>query len=139
MQAGAGDAATPRVRPDVLAAVFAGGCVGGYARYALEVAWDTPARGFPAATLTVNLVGAFLLGVVVVIATEVRPSRYLRPLLGTGFCGAMTTFSAVVVASAQLLAHGRSATAAGYLAATVAGGLAAAWAGARAARGVRGC
>ena len=124
------DEVWPRVRPEVLVAVFAGGCVGGWARYALEVAWSTPARGFPAAVLAVNLVGAFLLGVVMVVATELRPGRYLRPLLGTGFCGAMTTFSAVVGAAAQLLAHDRVATALAYLAATIAGGLAAAWAGA---------
>jgi CrcB protein len=116
----------PRVHPDVVGVVFAGGCVGGYARYAVGVAWKTPALGFPAATLAVNLAGAFVLAVVIVAATEIRPSRYLRPLLGTGVCGALTTFSAVVVALAQLLAHGAYATAAAYLAATVVGGLAAA-------------
>jgi CrcB protein len=116
----------PRLHADVIGAVFLGGCVGGYARYAVGVAWTTPLHGFPTATLTVNLLGAFALAVVIVVATDIRPSRYLRPLLGTGLCGALTTFSSVVVALAQLLAHGAYAIAAGYLAATVVGGLAAA-------------
>lgn len=116
----------PRLHADVIAVVFVGGCVGGYARYAVGLAWQPPPGGFPAATLAVNLVGAFVLAVVVVVATGIRPSRYLRPLLGTGFCGALTTFSAVVVALAQLLAQARYAVAAAYLGATVVGGLAAA-------------
>lgn len=126
----------PRVHPDVVAVVFAGGCVGGYARYALGRAWVPAPYGFPWATLAVNLAGAFVLAAVVVTAAELRPSRYLRPLLGTGFCGALTTFSSVVVATAQLSAHHRAATAAGYLAATVLGGLAAGAAGLAAARAV---
>lgn len=116
----------PRWQPDVVAVVFLGGSVGGYARYAVGRAWSTGPDGFPAAILVVNLVGAFVLALVVVVAGELRPSRYLRPLLGTGFCGGLTTFSSVVVVLAQLLGHGRYALAGGYLAATTAGGLAAA-------------
>lgn len=116
----------PPLHADVLGAVFLGGCVGGYARYAVAAAWDVPRDAFPAATLAVNLTGAFVLAVVVVVTTRIRPSRYLRPLLGTGFCGALTTFSAVVVALAQLLSHQQFALAGAYLGATVVGGLAAA-------------
>jgi CrcB protein len=117
------------LHPGVVAAVFAGGCVGGYARYAVTLAWHTPRDGFPTATLAVNTVGALVLAAVVVVATDLRPGRYLRPLLGTGFCGALTTFSAVVVAAVQLVDHGRYLVATAYLAATVVGGLAACWAG----------
>ena len=114
----------PRLRVDVIAVVFAGGCLGGAARY-----WVTsthPGGAFPWSTLAVNLAGAFLLALVVVIASELVPSRYLRPLVGTGFCGALTTFSSVVVAVDRLFAHHRAAIAIGYLLATIAGGLAAA-------------
>ena len=52
--------------------------------------------------------------------------RYLRPLLGTGFCGAFTTFSSVVVTTDLLLAHGHAGTALAYLGASIGGGLAAA-------------
>lgn len=108
----------PRFRAGVLVAVFLGGCLGGYARYAVTSVWVTPRFGFPWSTFAVNVAGAFILAVVVVAASGVREVRYLRPLLGTGFCGALTTFSSVVVAAAQLVAHGYGWTAAAYLALT---------------------
>lgn len=126
--------AWPRPPAGVLAVIFAGGCVGGWTRYAVTSAWAVGRDGFPWSTFAVNVAGAFVLGLVVVIATEVRPSRYLRPLLGTGFCGALTTFSSVVVAADQLLAHGHPGTAAGYLFGTAAAALAAAVAGLRTGR-----
>lgn len=126
----------PRLHGDVLAAVFLGGCVGGVTRYGAVATWPGAPGAFPWSTLAVNLVGALVLAVVVVIAAEVRPSRYLRPLLGTGFCGALTTFSSVVVAVAQLLSEGRGAVAASYLAANIVGGLATAALGLVAARGL---
>ena len=112
-------------RVDVLAAVFAGGCLGGLARYAATRVWPSADDHFPWATLAVNLAGAFALTVIVVIAADVVSSRYLRPLLGTGFCGGLTTFSSVVVTVDRLVAHGRAALGLGYLAVTVVGALAA--------------
>ena len=119
----------PRLRLDVIAVVFAGGCLGGAARYAVTSANPVSRGAFPWPTLTVNLAGAFVLTLVVVIASELVPSRYLRPLVGTGFCGALTTFSSVVVAADQLFAHHHVPTGIGYLLANVAGGLAAGWLG----------
>jgi CrcB protein len=118
-----------RWRPDVVAVVFAGGCIGGVTRYWITSAYPGGRYAFPWSTLLVNLTGAFVLAFVVVTATELLPSRYLRPLVGTGFCGALTTFSSVVVAADRLFAHHRVGTAAAYLVATVGGGLAAAVAG----------
>lgn len=117
----------PRLNPKVIAAVFAGGCVGGGVRYGVSRAWPASTHVFPWATFTVNVAGAFILPLVIVIAADVlaRP-RYLRPLVGTGFCGALTTFSSVVVTVDELTAHGRTQLAACYLAATIAAGLAAA-------------
>lgn len=116
----------PRLAPDVLAVVFLGGCVGGLVRYVVGLAWSSDPLGFPYEVLAVNLAGALLLPVVVVTGAEIRPSRYLRPLWGTGFCGALTTFSAVVVALVRQVSAGSYGVAAAYLAATVVGGLAAA-------------
>jgi len=113
--------------------VFAGGCVGGLLRYEVTRAWSTPGNGFPWSTFAVNVAGAFVLGVVVVVATQ-RHSQRARLLLGTGFCGALTTFSSVVVAADHLFAHGHAATATAYLVVTTAAGLLAAAAGLTSAR-----
>lgn len=117
----------PRLNPKVVAAVFAGGCVGGLARYLVAKEWPASTHLFPWPTFTANVAGAFILPVVIVIAADVlRRPRYVRPLLGTGFCGALTTFSSVVVSADELIAHGHADVAAGYLTATITAGLAAA-------------
>lgn len=110
-------------RFDVLLAVLLGGCAGGAARFAIVRAWPTGSSGFPWSTLLVNYGGAAALGVLVVLAGSVWRSRYARPLLGTGFCGAFTTFSAVVVDTDRLLARGDAGIAVAYLAASFLGGL----------------
>jgi CrcB protein len=126
----------PRLRAGVLAAIFVGGCLGGLARYAATKAWPTPNGRFPWTILAVNTAGAFLLAVIVVLAADLVSSRYLRPLLGTGFCGAFTTFSSIVVTSDQLIADRRPGVATTYLAASIVAGLAAASAGLVTARAV---
>lgn len=113
--------------PAVLAAVFVGGALGGLARSQVTRAWPTPPDGFPWATFTINISGAFALALLLVLVLEVLPSTtYVRPLLGTGFCGAWTTFSSIVVSTDQLLASGAAWTGILYLLGTAAGGLAAA-------------
>jgi CrcB protein len=126
----------PRFAPGVLAAVFAGGAVGGLARYAATSVPHATAGGFPWATLAVNVAGAFVLALVVVFAVELTSSRYLRPLLGTGFCGGFTTFSSVVVTADRQVAAGRAWLAGGYLGASMVGALAAAVLGLVVARAV---
>jgi CrcB protein len=112
----------------LLLAVFAGGSVGGLARYLLTRA--LPGGQFPWTTLGINLSGAFLLALLLVLVLEVlAPSTYVRPLLGTGFCGAWTTFSGIVVPADELLRDGRAATAVAYLGASLLGGLAAGFVG----------
>jgi CrcB protein len=75
----------------------------------------------------VNTAGAFVLGLLLVLVLEVLPpTTYLRPLVGTGFCGALTTFSSVATGVDGLVAHGSVALAAGYLGVSLGAGLAAA-------------
>jgi len=57
------------------------------------------------------------------------PSTYVRPMLGTGFCGAWTTFSGIVVPADEMLRDGRAGAAAGYLVASLLGGLVAGFVG----------
>ena len=117
----------PRLRPALLAAVFVGGCLGGAARFAVTDTWPTAAGSFPWPTFGVNCSGALLLALLLVLADSLLPpTAYLRPLLGTGFCGAWTTFSAVVVDADRLIAHDRVVVGAAYVLASAAGGLAAA-------------
>jgi fluoride exporter len=107
-----------------LAAVFVGGAIGTLARAAFEVlAAPDPGR-WPWPTFIVNIVGAFLLGYLAVRLPEPGQSR---PMLCTGLCGGLTTFSTMQVEILAMLEHRHFLLAAGYTAASVAVGLFAAW------------
>jgi CrcB protein len=114
----------PTLPPDVLVAVFAGGCLGGWARYGITSAWPAHSGRFPWATLSVNTAGAFVLAMVIVVAADVVSSRDLRPLLGTGFCGALTTFSTFQLELVDMLRAGNDGLAIAYAGASVAAGFA---------------
>lgn len=109
-----------------LAAVFVGGAIGTIARAALgTLAGPDPAQ-WPWPTFAVNVVGAFLLGYFTTRLLERLPlSSYRRPLLGTGLCGGLTTFSTMQVETLRMLAHQHYGLAGGYTAASIAAGLAA--------------
>jgi CrcB protein len=110
-----------------LAAVFVGGFAGATARAGLaqELA---DGGGWPRATLLVNVIGAVLLGYLVTRLQERLPlSAYRRPLLGTGLCGALTTFSTMQLELLRMLDAERFALAAGYVLASVAAGFAGVW------------
>lgn len=109
--------------PATVLAVFAGGCAGGLARYAVTRSWPAGAGQLPWSTLLVNGSGALLLGLLLAVL-ERRGPAYLRPLLGTGLLGSWTTFGAVALAGDQLLARGDAGLALAYLLLTAAGGLA---------------
>lgn len=122
-----------------LAAVFAGGALGTLARAGFEeLAAPDPGR-WPWPTFTVNVVGAFLLGVFVTRLLERLPaSSYRRPFLGTGLCGGLTTFSTMQVETLTMVEHGHYGLAAGYVAASIALGLLAAYLGTMLVRRARG-
>ena len=74
--------------------MFAGGCAGALARLGLVEALPHGPLEWPWPTFIANLLGAFALGYFATRLQERLPlSAYRRPLLGTGFCGALTTFS----------------------------------------------
>jgi CrcB protein len=114
-----------------LIAVFAGGCAGTLARAGLAEGVTHDAGNWPWATFTANVAGAFLLGV---LAARIAASHTLaRPLLTTGFCGALTTFSTLQVELLDMLDEGHLALALAYAASSVVLGLAAVTLGAKAA------
>ncbi|WP_326548931.1 fluoride efflux transporter CrcB [Mycolicibacterium sp. ND9-15] len=107
-----------------LAAVFAGGAIGTLARATLEtLAAPDPGR-WPWPTFVVNVIGAFLLGYFTTRLLERLPiSSYRRPLLGTGLCGGLTTFSTMQVEIVRMLEYRHYGLAAGYLSASLFAGL----------------
>ncbi len=102
--------------PRLVLAVAAGGAVGTLARHALTLALD-PMASLPWGTLAANLLGSFLLGVVVAVVV----SPVWRAAVGTGVLGGFTTYSAFAVQTSAL-ATDRPAMALGYALATVVGG-----------------
>jgi CrcB protein len=102
--------------------VLLGGAVGAPARYLTDLAvqrrHDTE---FPWGTWTVNVVGSFLLGVVAATGPG-----WVVTLVGTGFCGALTTFSTFGYETVRLAEEGETATAVWNVVGSLAAGLAAA-------------
>lgn len=107
------------------AAIFAGGALGALARAGTAQALPWNDHGWPWTSFVVNVAGTFLLGWFATrLQEQLPPSTYRRPLLGTGFCGALTTFSTFQLELVQLGRHGQAATAFAYGAASLAAGLA---------------
>ena len=107
-----------------LAAVFAGGAIGTLARAGLEALAAPDPGHWPWPTFIVNIVGALLLGFFVTRLLERLPtSSYRRPLLGTGFCGGLTTFSTMQVETIKMLEHRHYGLAVGYTLASIVAGL----------------
>ena len=72
-----------------------------------------------------NVAGTLLLGYFATRLQErLPPSTYRRPFLGTGLCGALTTFSTLQLEALQLCRHGHVPLGVAYLAGTLAAGLA---------------
>lgn len=104
----------------VMGLVALGGALGSLARYGLVLALPGASSGWPWATLSVNVTGALLLGVVL---ARVARTSLLLPFLGPGLLGGFTTFSAYALDTRTLVADGRPAVAAAYVAVTLAAGL----------------
>ncbi|HEY8653719.1 MAG TPA: fluoride efflux transporter CrcB [Dermatophilaceae bacterium] len=126
-----------RSRGDVamLATIAAGGATGAAARYLIGQGWPTAAGSFPASTLGINVLGCALIGVLMVLITEVwTRQRLIRPFLGTGVLGGFTTFSTYTVDIQRLVAGGHVDIALFYLVLTPIGALLAVWVSASATR-----
>ncbi|MCB1335500.1 MAG: fluoride efflux transporter CrcB [Roseivivax sp.] len=118
--------------------VALGGALGASARYLTGVgAVRLFGPGFPVATLAVNVIGSFAMGVLVVALAHLSANR-LAPLLMTGLLGGFTTFSAFSLDAVTLYERGQAGLAAGYVMASVVLALAALVAGMAVARGIAG-
>jgi len=113
----------PRIATRELVAVAVGGAAGACARVAIATGWPAPPGAWPWATFSVNVLGAFLLGLIVAaLRRHGRLSVTIYRLTGSGFCGALTTFSTMQVELLRMLQTGHPALAASYLAASVLAG-----------------
>lgn len=110
--------------------VAAGASIGANLRHWTGVAfaarWGT---GFPWATLGVNVVGSFLLGLFAFAAGALDWSPQVRLVLAVGLLGGFTTFSAFSAETVGLIQSGRLLAAAGYVLGSVVPSLLAWWAG----------
>jgi CrcB protein len=107
-----------------IAAIFVGGMIGALIRGMLSESWDVDPGAWPWATFTVNVLGVLLLGYFVTRMRErLSVSEYGRPFIGTGFCGALTTFSAMQLELLDMIEVGHYGLALVYAAGSVAAGL----------------
>ncbi|MBW0106460.1 fluoride efflux transporter CrcB [Pseudonocardia sp. KRD291] len=108
--------------------VALGAAVGAPLRYLTDRAVQSRhASAFPWGTLTVNVAGSFVLGVVVAAAAVLGPVT--QAVVGTGFCGALSTYSTFSYETFSLTGRGRSLVALAYVVGSVLAGLGAAAAG----------
>jgi fluoride exporter len=105
-----------------------GGALGSMLRYAAYLFF--PVKHFPVATLTVNIIGSFIIGVV--LALTIKDESFFtnwKLFLATGICGGFTTFSAFSAENILLLQNGKYTLAFFYVVLSVTLGIAAAWLG----------
>lgn len=117
--------------------VALGGAIGAVLRYTTGVGVHRllGPHNFPLATLTVNIVGSFLMGVFVVAAAQ-RGLTYYSPFIMTGLLGGFTTFSSFSMETVLLIERGETLQAALYIALSVGLSVGAMMAGLVATRGV---
>ena len=111
-------------------AVALGSALGGVGRYGLSRLWPWVPGGWPTATMTVNLLGSFAIGLLsVVLSARAGGAETARLFWMTGVLGGFTTYSAFALETVTLAGAGEAMRAAAYVVVTVLACLVAAFAG----------
>ena len=106
-----------------------GSFAGGVARHLItEAVQRRYAHAFPSGTLCVNIIGCFLIGIILGLSGKGVLNTAWTPLLTTGFLGGFTTFSAFSHQTVTLLRGGEPGYALAYVGVSVVGGLMATYA-----------
>jgi CrcB protein len=113
----------------LLAVIGAGGAIGAAARYGTGLAMPPRLDAFPVATFLVNVVGTVILGAVAALPADwLSAHELVRPAIGTGFCGGLTTFSTMTLEIYQR-SPAHSTLAAAYAVTSLVAAPVCAWAG----------
>lgn len=118
-------------------AVFAiclGACVGALARWRLGLWLNHPGAFMPWGTLAANLIGGYLVGLILAWAHHADLAPFWRLILVTGFLGALTTFSSFSAEVVEMALADRWGAALTTAALHLLGSLALTWAGIQTAR-----
>jgi fluoride exporter len=107
--------------------VGAGGALGSMLRYAGNLLYSS--KSFPLTTFLINIIGSFVIGLVIGYSIKNQSSLNWKLFLTTGICGGFTTFSAFSYENLLLLQNGKVFTSLLYIAGSVVFGIAAAWLG----------
>ena len=115
----------------LILSVGTGAAVGGILRYLFSIWLKPEVSKFPWATLLVNLLGSFILGLIISYFSKNEGSTPVKLMLTTGFCGGFTTFSAFSMELVLMLQKSEYLPAGLYILASIIGGLGLAWMGYR--------
>lgn len=103
--------------------ILLGGAIGTAARASLETIFPSSPAALPWTTLTINLVGSYVLGLLLEALSAAGPDRGVRRAarltLGTGILGGFTTYSTFMVETADRLRSGHALVALAYLVGSV--------------------
>ncbi len=104
-----------------ISSIAAGGALGAVMRYGVNVlSFHTLGHNFPYGTLIVNILGSFLMGILIATFAHFwQPSKHVHFFLITGFLGAFTTFSTFSLDVSALFERGAYLATGGYMAASI--------------------